>query len=106
MVALLFEPVPVKIRNVTYPSIAAAARALSLHRSSITNALNEGRLDTVGFNKRGRCIAKALTINGARYRSYYAAAVAFRRTPETIRRKVLRLGNNLTFANGRWSKAV
>lgn len=72
----LFQPTPTLIRGTLYPSMRAAAKALGLHESSIKFAMDNGRLETVGLNKKGRHIATPVTVNGITYRSTYAAAKA------------------------------
>lgn len=44
-------PHPVTIRGVTYPSQTAAAKALGVSTSRISNAKREGTLDLVGLRK-------------------------------------------------------
>lgn len=83
-----FTPVPVTIRGVTYSSEGEAARALGVLQTTISKALEQGRLDTVALNPRGRRIAKAVTVNGVRYKSSYAAGKALGIHPATITRKM------------------
>lgn len=47
----MLEPVPVVIRGQNFPSICAAARALGLAPQTISEALDNGRLDFVGLGK-------------------------------------------------------
>lgn len=71
------------IRGVTYPSRAAAARALGVTVDAMNKALAEGRLDTVGLGQAGRA-AMAVMIRGKTYPSARAAARALRVTPGAI----------------------
>jgi len=44
-------PVPVTIRGTTYPSQAAAARALGISVQAVHDALNRGRIDYAGLGR-------------------------------------------------------
>lgn len=69
------EAAPVRIRGVVYESSRAAAEALGLSTSAISNALAEGRMETVGLRvPRGR--PRPCRINGVNYPTLTAAAQA------------------------------
>jgi DNA-binding transcriptional LysR family regulator len=69
------EAAPVRIRGVVYQSSRAAAEALGLSPSAISNALAEGRTETVGLRvPRGK--PRPCRINGVNYPTLTAAAQA------------------------------
>jgi len=75
------------VRGVIYPSQAAAASALGVARSTLRDALENGRLDTVGLCKvRGR--PRQITYKGVTYRSIAAAATANGETKDSLYRKL------------------
>jgi hypothetical protein len=45
----MVDPVIIRIRGVTYPSIGQAAREIGVSRRAITNALDRGTIDEVGL---------------------------------------------------------
>lgn len=68
---------PVRIRGVHYPSQAAAARALGVSGFTISNALDEGRIDRVGLGLTSPGTpGKPCWYRGKRYPSRTAAARA------------------------------
>ena len=101
----IISPTPTLIRGTLYPSMRAAARALGLHESSVKQAMDAGRLDTVGLNPRGPRIAKALCINGVNYHSHYAAAKALGLSQQYISYLAARRGNNFTYPTKKKERA-
>ena len=67
------QPNPTLIRGVLYPSQKDAAQALNVTKSAISNALTEGRIDTVGMIG---APPKPCYVNGRRWRSRTDAARA------------------------------
>lgn len=68
---------PVKIRGVVYISQRAAALAFGLHPTTISTALDAGRIDEVGLViRRGGHPGKPCVYRGNPYPSRKAAAVA------------------------------
>lgn len=65
--------VHLSIRGVEYPSIAEAARQLGVAYSTVSNALDNGTLDTVGLG-RNHDRKKPITVNGVLYESIAEAA--------------------------------
>lgn len=78
------EPVPTMIRGVLYPSQGAAARALGVHYTTVQKAMEDGRLDGVGLNPRGRGLSMAVVIDGVEYPSIRQAAKATGLSKELI----------------------
>ena len=70
------DPVPTLIRGVLYPSQGAAARALGVHYTTVAKAMEEGTLDRVGLNPKGRRIGQPVEIDGVHYRSIRQASKA------------------------------
>ena len=71
---------PVTIRGVTYPSQRLAAEALGVSTQTITNAVQRGRLGTVGLGPlQKECegvYQREVTLGGVTYPSHKAAAEA------------------------------
>jgi hypothetical protein len=67
--------------------------------------MDEGRLDTVGMAKRGVHLSIPITINGVRYRSLSYAATYVGMCRSSIWKAKSRLGDNLNYIDGKWSKA-
>lgn len=79
------DPVIIKIRGVTYPSINAASRALNIPRRRIARALEKGELDEVGVNPIKNMInPKAVIADGVEYPSITAAANAYHTYPYSL----------------------
>jgi hypothetical protein len=73
------HPQPVPIRGITYPSVAAAAKAFDTSTSWIYRMMAKGRLDDVGIEPKNPACALAriaVNINGVDYPSMTAAAEA------------------------------
>jgi len=62
-VIIMAEPVIVRIRGITYPSMADAARAIGVTPRAITHALNRGNIDEVGLHGVGPK-PKPVTVGG------------------------------------------
>lgn len=77
------QPVPVRIRGVTYPSQTAAAEALGVNQSTIAGALDRGTIDRVGCGA-GSNSAKPVTLHGVSFPSYRAANQALGRGPTYV----------------------
>ena len=82
------HPKPITIRGTTYRSKADAAKALGITYESLRRAINDGRLDTVGLNPRGKNHGRKVRIDGKRYPSIYAAAKANDVSYETMRKRI------------------
>jgi len=77
--------IPTTIRGVTYPSMAAAARALRLHPQTIFQAAERGTLDNVGLGIKG-APGSPCYMNGKRWPSQSKAARVLNVRPATISR--------------------
>lgn len=77
------KPIPVVIRDVEYPSMAAAARAFDLPAAAIREHMEEGSLDFVGEARRP---IREITIRGTTYTSMKAAAKANNVRVRTVRK--------------------
>jgi hypothetical protein len=64
----MVEPVIVRIRGITYPSMADAARAIGVTPRAITHALNRGAIDEVGLHGVGPK-PKPVTVGGITFTS-------------------------------------
>ncbi|MBC6437127.1 MAG: hypothetical protein GDA52_03060 [Rhodobacteraceae bacterium] len=64
---------PITIRGVTYPSQAAAARALGVSTSSVARLARRGEPDSIGIGTKS---GQPITIRGVTYPSQAAAARA------------------------------
>ena len=67
---------PIRIRGVLYPSARAAATALGVHWRTVLRALDDGRLDEVGLQRRRGHPGVACTYRGQSFPSMTAAANA------------------------------
>ncbi len=76
-------PVRTIIRGVEYPSMAAAARALGVHRSVVWRAAERGTLDRVGFGDK-----VPVTIDGITYPSLSEAGRALGITRQAVASRV------------------
>lgn len=105
--------VPVQIRGVTYPSMAAAARAIGVHCSVVQKALESGRLETVGLRasqgerRKGNSNARRvpLVAFGASFPSRVQAARALGVDKSTLTRWLKRDPDRLAAAIIHWRAA-
>ncbi|AML50168.1 NUMOD1 domain-containing DNA-binding protein [Falsihalocynthiibacter arcticus] len=77
------KAIPVTIRDIEYPSMAAAARALHVNISAIRSHLEAGTLDDISAM---HTAARAITIRGIEYPSMKAAARALHVRVGTVRK--------------------
>lgn len=68
---------PVRIRGVDYPSLKTAAESLNVSASTVSNALNRGRVDYVGIGSNTTRMRK-IKIDGVEYPSVLAACRSVR----------------------------
>lgn len=75
------------IRGVTYPSQAAAARALGVNERAIVSALDRGTVDNVGLGR--NCHSKRpVLLDGVKYDSIADAARSIGMQPQLLARKL------------------
>jgi hypothetical protein len=79
----MVEPVIIRIRGVTYPSIRQAAREIGVTPRAITNALDRGAIDEVGLRLVGPK-PKPVTIGGITFPSKQFVANALGRNVHAI----------------------
>ena len=79
---------PVTIRGVTYPSQRHAAEALGVSTQTITQAVQRGRLGTVGLGRLQKgcdgVYQREVTLGGVTYPSKKAAAYALGVLPSVL----------------------
>ena len=109
----MVEPVIIRIRGVTYPSIAQAAREIGVSRRAISNALDRGTIDEVGLRLVGPKV-KPVTVGGITFsskreignalgKSVHAIVMAVKRGPRARHNLECHLydsGFDVTFTNG------
>jgi hypothetical protein len=115
----MVERVIVRIRGITYPSMADAARAIGVTPRAITHALNRGAIDEVGLHGVGPK-PKPVTVGGITFtskrelakalgRSVNAIVMAMRRGPRARYNLECQLydhGIDVTFTNGSRDKYI
>jgi hypothetical protein len=79
----MVDPVIIRIRGVTYPSMADAARAIGVTPRAITHALDRGKIDEVGLHGVGPK-PKPVTVGGITFARKRDLAKALGKTVEAI----------------------
>ena len=79
---------PVRVRGVTYPSAASAARALGLHVNTVHKHLDAGTPDLIGMGVLSP--SRPCVINGVSYPSLRAAGRALGVSATAITKRVKR----------------
>ena len=109
----MVEPVIIRIRGVTYPSIAQAAREIGVSKRAISNALDRGNIDEVGLRLVGPK-PKPVTVGGITFpskqfvanalgKNVHAIIMSLKRGPRAIHNLECHLydsGFDVTFTNG------
>lgn len=82
--------VPTTIRDETFPSRSAAARAYDVPVPIITKAAQDGRLDEIGITLGVKKCSKTkpFFVRGRLYKSYSQAGIDHNCSPQTVRRAV------------------